>query len=162
VKWKRERYKIRERRSRRGIDPTLRRAAQADFQLRQETGVEFRNGEGLIGLCIHQNEANRVLAVALDSADFQQALASDEEWGDADPKITQNLTRRKAKKLAAIYGQVAVEVLQKNGHAIGCITLDLPPDDSTRLTDDEGNPVVHPLLEHLKVARERVERRLTR
>lgn len=161
VKWKRERYEEEGRRSRRAIDPTLRRAARFGFQKRQPTGVDFRNGEGILGRCIRKNLQNEVLTVALDSADFQNALDSEQSWIEAPPRISQNLRRRPAQKLAAVYGQVAAQVLQRNGHAIGCITLDLPPNSDIRLTDHEGNQEDQPIIEHLKVARELIERRLT-
>lgn len=161
VKWKRDRYEEEGRRSRRGIDPNLRRAVCSGFRKRQPSGVRFRNGEGIVGRCIRMNVQNKVLAAALDSAEFQDALTDEERWSNAPSSITQNLRRRSAEKLAAVYGQVAAEVLQRDGHAIGCITLDLAPHSSTRLTDHEGKPVHQPILDHLKIARERVERTLT-
>lgn len=146
----------------RWADPKLRRVCRTGWQPRQSTGVKFRNGAGLIGCCIRQNLKNTMLTVALDSSKFQAALAGDDEWDVATPGTKMNLDRRSALKLSKIYGQVAGEVLQEEGHAIGCITLDLPPNSDVRLTDSNGKLVHEPVLAYLKIASERVERRLTR
>jgi hypothetical protein len=164
---KRDYYKVKGIRSRRIIDPTLKRAAKFGLQRpppNHSSGVRFRNGEGIIGRCIVQNLAGKVMTVALNSKPFQEALQSDETWSAASEEIRQNIRRRSAQKLAANYGQVAAVVLQNSGHAFGCVTLDLPwdEDSKTRLTTDEQGHPEHALLEHLLNVAEKVEHRLTR
>lgn len=169
-KWiarKRLQYDAEKVRSRRLVDPTLKRAAACGLQRRQpnhSSGVRFRNGEGIIGRCIIQNLPRKVMTVALDSTAFQGALKDDESWDKAPDEIRQNVRRRSAEKLAATYGQVAAVVLQNSGHAFGCVTLDLPWDEQskTRLTTDEQGHPEHALLEHLLNVAEKVESRLTR
>jgi hypothetical protein len=158
---KRKRYDREKRRHRRTVDPTLRRIVRVGFEPKQTTGVHFRNGEGIVGRCIRQNLKHKALAVALDSSEFEGALQKGaEDWKDAADHIRQNLDHRSAEKLASVYGQVAAEVIQHDGHAIGCVTLDLPPNSPVRLTDKDGKPT-QPIFDYLFLAARGVEWNLT-
>lgn len=161
VKRRREVSKKRERKPPRWANPQLECVAMYRFQRHRPSGVNFRQGDGIVGRCIDENLKTKILTVALDSVRFKEALKSDEQWNAAPIEIRHNLRRRPAEHLADVYGQAAAIVLQDSGHAIGCLTLELPPHSETRLTDDKGGFTHHPIFEHLRSAVESVEDYLT-
>jgi hypothetical protein len=96
--------------------PRLKRTAMYRFQRHKPSGIKFRVGQGLIGRCIDGNRKLKVMAVALDSSDFEDALESEDTWDSAEPDITYGLSLHQAEHLAESYGQVAALVLQDDGH----------------------------------------------
>jgi hypothetical protein len=109
------------------LRPTLRRIAAIGLLKQPPSGVRFRKGLGLIGVCIANND--RAEYVTLDITDEQrrEALhsASENEWLSYGPEITHNLKLTDAQKLSHSYGQVISLVVQNldTGEAIGCVTI---------------------------------------
>lgn len=130
------------------------------FEHHEPSGVTFRRGIGLVGRCIEENNAGQVVSVRLDTKQFKDALAKDNKaWWEEKETIHQNLKRADAKKIAATYSQAAALVLrEESGEAIGCITLELPPDSKVHFRASKTNP----LLKHLRTAGGHVQNQLRR
>lgn len=142
------------------LRPALHRLAMYRFEHQDASGIKFREGIGLIGRCIAKNEAERARVLALDRGDFRSLLSQGREAWEADRvDITQNLSYDDARRLAESYGQVAaLAIRNEHGDAIGCITLDLPPNAHIDLADPvQGRD----LLRELATTREHVANLLT-
>lgn len=115
--------------SRLTLRPTLRRMAAVGLQKPIPSGVRFKKGQGVIGVCIANNDSSEILSVNISSNDYKEALAvsNEAEWRDKGVDITHNLSLAHAKRLAKQYGQVIARVVQdaSSGEAIGCVTIGL-------------------------------------
>ena len=109
------------------IRPTLRRVVVGGLKRHPPSGVKFRKGQGLIGLCIANNDKGEYLTVNTGSSSYRAALKSANEivWESHGPKITHNLHLEDAQKLSHSYGQVIAKVVKdmETGEAIGCVTI---------------------------------------
>ncbi|VVJ15463.1 Uncharacterised protein [Amycolatopsis camponoti] len=109
------------------IRPALKRTAAVGLMKHAPSGVKFRKGRGLVGVCIANNIRAEILILDANDETYQQALAagSEEEWQEKGVDITKNLSLEDAKRLAALYGFVIARVLQDgtSGEATGCVTI---------------------------------------
>jgi hypothetical protein len=123
------------------IRPTMKRLAAAGLQKQGPTGIRFKKGDGIIGLCVANNDRSEILSVDISSPEYEAALAltDEESWRQQGPDITRNLSLEDAKRLANSYGQVIARVIQDvdTGEAIGCVTI------SVRDTDDPSLQIVN-------------------
>jgi len=133
------------------IAPTLCRLTAVSLLKTAPTGVRFRKGLGLVGVCIANNNHSKLVTLKISSPEYREALKSDTElqWRAYGPKITHRLSLEDARKLSDSYGQVLAQVVQdvKSGEAIGCVTISVRqsssrtfqlttnPDIKRRLTD---------------------------
>lgn len=111
------------------LRPTLRRTAGYGLRKQPPTGVRFRKGEGLVGVCIANNDRTEVLSVDVSQQEYQDALKlkNEQAWLENGPDLTRNLSLEDARKLAGYYGTVIARVIQdpNTGEPIGCTTLSL-------------------------------------
>jgi hypothetical protein len=107
--------------------PTLNRVAATALMPRPPSGISFRKGIGLVGLCIASNDRTEYLTLNIASAEYRNALnvASEAQWRRLNPKLTHNLPLADALKLSRSYGQIIGKVVQDvdSGEAIGCVTV---------------------------------------
>jgi hypothetical protein len=118
------------------VRPTLVRAAAVGFLPQAPSGVRFRKGVGLVGVCIASNDRSEYFTLNVGSPAYRDALTSTEEdWRKLSPKVTHNLPLEDATKLAHSYGQVIGRVVQdvQSGEAIGCVTVSVKTSSSTAL-----------------------------
>jgi hypothetical protein len=123
--------------------PTLRRVAAIGLIERPPSGVVFRKGFGLIGVCIANNDQAEFITLDVSSTKYRNALrsSSESEWEAHGPAVTHNIPLSDATKLAHLYGQVIALVVQhrESGEAIGCATISLKNGShqrSHRVTED--------------------------
>jgi hypothetical protein len=116
------------------LRPTLRRVAAIGLLKQPPSGVRFRKGFGLIGVCIANNNRSEYINFDVYDAKHSEALHSTSatDWRSYGPEITHNLTLTDAKKLSHSYGQVVSLVVQNpdSGEAIGCVTISAKQDTS--------------------------------
>jgi hypothetical protein len=150
------------------LRPRLKRVSMYRFEHLNSSGITFRKAIGLVGRCIAMNEGGQARILELDRGRFQAALkAGPEAWKFTDEEVSQNLTYAQAERLAESYGQVAALVIREHsGEAIGCVTLDLPPNCGFRLLRSEGGhrkvrKQALPLLDLLTETRNQVATILT-
>jgi hypothetical protein len=109
------------------LRPTLNRAAALGLLKQAPSGVRFRKGNGIIGVCIANNDHGEYIALNIASSTYRRALHSkgDEEWRSHGAEVTHNLSLIEALKLSHSYGQVIAKVVQDSttGEAIGCATI---------------------------------------
>lgn len=135
--------------------PRLHRLAVFRFEHRGQTSITFREGIGIVGRCIAGNNEAAAMTLTLDQGTFATTLSKGREAWDShtDLEITQQLKFHEATLLSHRYGQVAaLPFSNQRGRAIGCITLELPPNAPLRLTD----PSAQPLLQTLNNVRDQV------
>ncbi len=118
------------------VRPTLSRAAAVGLLKQAPSGVRFRKGNGLIGVCIANNDHGEYLALNISSVIYDRALgsATDEQWRAYGREVTHNLLLAEATKLSHSYGQVIAKVVQDSntGEAIGCVTVSVKTSDSSK------------------------------
>ncbi len=110
------------------IRPALGRAAVVGLSTKAPSGIRFRKGYGLIGVCLADNDGLVLLTLDVSAPEYNKALrATRHEWAELDPVITHNLSLADSQKLAQSYGQVIAKVTQdvSSGEAIGCVTVSL-------------------------------------
>jgi len=109
------------------IRPALHRVVAFGLKKQPPSGVRFRKGRGLIGVCIANNDRGEYLTINTGSVAYRNALKSANEnaWKMHSPRITHNLELEDARKLSHSYGQVLAKVVQdmNTGEAIGCVTI---------------------------------------
>lgn len=109
------------------LRPTLGRTAALGLLKQAPSGVRFRKGEGLVGVCITNNDRGEYLALDTSSAPYCDALnaATEATWQNYGTAVTHNLSLADARKLSHSYGQVIGRVVQDvhSGEAIGCVTV---------------------------------------
>jgi hypothetical protein len=110
--------------------PALTCLATHRFGPHEPAGVKFHKGIGLVGRCIDLGQPGYIHSVRFDTKEFKDALDKDEaDWRAEKVTIHQNLKLSQAQRLAAAYSQAAALVIREtSGEAIGCITIELPPD----------------------------------
>lgn len=122
--------------ARRHMRPRLTRLAAAGLIKRGSSGIVFRKRVGLVGVCIAENQDGKILSHDITAPNYQDALASEEQWAQLPETITFGLTHEEAKTLAHRYHLVIATVAQSptTGEAIGCITISVgeAPDGSLR------------------------------
>lgn len=111
------------------LRPSLQRVAAVGLTKPTPSGVRFRKGLGLVGVCVANNHRNQLVTLRTASTKYKRALESEteEEWSAYGPGITHNLSLADARKLSHSYGQVIARVVQDpaSGEAIGCVTISL-------------------------------------
>ncbi|MFD3403443.1 hypothetical protein ACFWUU_22355 [Kribbella sp. NPDC058693] len=109
------------------IRPKLQRLAAVGLVKEPPSGVPFRMGRGLIGVCLLNNDRGETLKLRTSDPTYRRALQSvtEKEWESKGQGITHNLKLPDAKKLANLYGQVVAKVVQDpdSGEAIGTVTI---------------------------------------
>jgi hypothetical protein len=117
------------------LEPKLHLVAAYSFVQKDPSEVTFTLDVGLIGRCVAANDSQRIMVVRLDRGPAKRLLkAPVADWEACkDVTVTQNLPQSDAVRLAKSYGQVAALVMRDGRDAIGCVTLDLPPDCNRRL-----------------------------
>jgi hypothetical protein len=115
------------------LRPTFSRTAALGLLKQAPSGVRFRKGIGLIGLCIANNDRGEYLALDVSSETYRRALRStnEERWRKYGKEITHNLPLADARRLSHSYRQVIAKVVQDSttGEAIGCVTVSVKTDD---------------------------------
>jgi hypothetical protein len=111
------------------IRPALKRVAAVGLVKQAPSGIRFRKGVGLVGVCVFNNDRAQIVTLRTSSTAYRRALLSDDEdqWRQHPPILTHNLSLEDAKKLSHSYGQVIAKVIQEpaTGEAIGCVTISL-------------------------------------
>lgn len=109
------------------VRPAMRRVVALGLVKQAPSGVRFRKGLGLIGVCVANNDRSEFITLNTSSRRYQNALNSPSEavWAQQGAEITHNLRLADAKKLSGSYGQVIAKVVQDmdSGEAIGCVTI---------------------------------------
>ncbi|WP_328524066.1 hypothetical protein [Kribbella sp. NBC_00359] len=109
------------------IRPKLQRLAAIGLVKEPPSGVPFRMGKGLIGVCLLNNDRGDTLKLRTSDREYKEALdsATEKEWENKGPGITHNLSLADANRLAKLYGQVVSKVVkdQRSGEAIGVVTI---------------------------------------
>jgi hypothetical protein len=125
------------------IRPSLRRVAAVGLVNRPTSGIPFRKGFGIIGVCIASNDQAEFLTLDVSNAKYQRALRAktESDWAKLGSEITHNISLSEAKKLAHLYGQVIAMVIQHkdSGEAIGCATISIQEGSQQsplRITDE--------------------------
>jgi hypothetical protein len=130
------------------IRPTLKRVAAYGLRKHPPSGVRFRKGDGLVGVCIANNDRSEVLFIDVSQQAYKDALAltNEADWVATGTELTRNLALDDAKKLSKAYGHVIAEVIQDpdTGEAIGCVTISLR----------EANEQSRKILDNANVRRE--------
>jgi hypothetical protein len=152
------------------LRPKLQRFVVDSLADIEPSGVGFRKGVGLVGICLARDRRNKALIVDFETADMRALVAcSDEEWKAAPVDWTHNLKHKDFNKLADKYGQAAAYVLRerRNGEPVGCLTFELPPDAALPIQDynaplaSSGEPSLTPegaaLLRRVKSTRDMVQ-----
>jgi hypothetical protein len=107
--------------------PALQRTAAIGLLKQAPTGVTFRKGVGLVGVCVANNDRAEYISLNVSDAEYEEALmaATEEIWRAHGPRVTHNLRLVDARKLSHSYGQVIGKVVQHidSGEALGCVTL---------------------------------------
>jgi hypothetical protein len=117
-----------------------------------DSGVRFRKGKGLVGICVEENRKGKALFVDFEARAFKSAIANEESWANAPAKITRSLSYKDALKLADRYGQAVALVIQdESGEAIGALTMSLPPKCSVRIGDAALKDLIEALGETAEV-----------
>jgi hypothetical protein len=144
--------------------PSLICLARYRIEHHDPTGVPFRSGVGLVGRCVDLNQSGQIHIVKLNSPIFKAAVKGDVQWQAAKETTTQNLSREAAQKLAGSYGEAAALVIRDtSGEAIGCVTLELPPDSGVHLPQPNTKSAkTHPLLKVLRSTTALVQNQLQR
>jgi hypothetical protein len=125
------------------IRPALRRVAAIGLQKQAPTGVRFRKGEGLVGVCVANNDRSEILFVDVSRLEYREALglADEESWSHKGTDITHNLSLDDARRLSKSYGHVIAKVIQdvESGEPIGCVTISLKESNgaSREILDNE-------------------------
>lgn len=109
------------------IRPNLVRVAAVGLVPQAPSGIRFRKGVGLVGVCVASNDRSEYSTLNIESPKYRTALrsATEDEWRNYGPKVTHNLSLADASKLSHSYGQVLGKVIQDthSGEAIGCVTV---------------------------------------
>ena len=109
------------------LRPSLRRVTAVGLVKQAPSGVVFRKGVGLIGVCIANNDRGEIIKLNISDANYHQALnvTYESDWIAYGPAVTHNLPLADARKLSHSYGQVIGKVVQDSdtGEAIGCVTI---------------------------------------
>jgi hypothetical protein len=109
------------------LRPSLRRVAAIGLVKQAPSGVPFRKGVGLIGVCIANNDRGEIIKLNISDPRYDEALnaTNENDWLEFGPEITHNLALADARKLSHSYGQVIGKVVQDttSGEAIGCATV---------------------------------------
>jgi hypothetical protein len=108
------------------IRPSLNRVAAVGFVKPAPSGVRFRKGVGLVGVCVANNDRAQVITLNTESSTYHEALKSDElTWQGLSQQVTHELSLSDAQRLARSYGQVIGKIVQDmdTGEAIGCVTI---------------------------------------
>lgn len=120
------------------LRPRLTRFVVDRVDALEPSGVTFRRGVGLVGLCIERDRRDKAMAVDFETPDMQELLkASAADWKAAPSESTFNLSQHDFGRLADKYGQAMALVLREasTGEPIGCLSVELPPDCPVRLQD---------------------------
>jgi hypothetical protein len=119
------------------IRPMLNRVTAAGLIPRPPSGVSFRKGIGLVGVCVASNDRSEFFTLNVANSIYRNALKSttEEQWRSYGPKITHNLKLAEAQRLAHSYGQVIGKVVQdrRSGEAIGCVTVSVKTSSARNL-----------------------------
>jgi hypothetical protein len=119
------------------LRPTLRRVVALGLVKQAPSGIRFRKGLGLIGVCIANNDRSEFITLNTSSRKYQRVLnsSSESEWQQHGHEITHNLHLEDARKLSNSYGQVIAKVIQDmdSGEAIGCVTISVKGSSTTTL-----------------------------
>jgi hypothetical protein len=117
------------------LRPTLIRTAAIGLLKQAPSGIRFRKGTGLIGVCIANNDHAEYITLNVASAAYNQALQAinEDQWRNCGSEITHNISLTAAKKLSHSYGQVIAKVVQdsRSGEAIGCVTVSVKTSEPT-------------------------------
>jgi hypothetical protein len=107
--------------------PSFERIAAIGMVDFEPTGVSFRKGIGLVGVCVAQNDPSKFLVLDTEDQEYRDALGSANEldWRSRGSEITRNLSLDDARRLANSYRQVIALVIRhlNSDEAIGCITV---------------------------------------
>jgi hypothetical protein len=121
----------------------LKRLAVYRVDPQPSSGVRFRKGKGLVGMCVEENRRGAAQFVDFESAAFQSAIASEQAWANAHHTITRSLSHRDASTLAYRYGQAVALVIQdESGEAIGALTMSMPKGCPVRIADEALNDLI--------------------
>lgn len=111
------------------IRPTLHRVAAVGLVKPTPSGIRFRKGSGLIGVCIANNDRSDFIALNVSNSRYRRALKSANEaaWTSFGPEVTHNISLKEAVRLSHLYGQVVAQVVQdsESGEAVGCVTISI-------------------------------------
>jgi hypothetical protein len=117
------------------LRPTLRRTAALGLLKQAPSGVRFRKGNGIIGVCIAKNDHSDYIYLNISSTIYRRALhaATEDRWRNYGSEVTHNLSLSDAQRLSHSYGQVIAKVVQDSGtgEAIGCVTVSVKTPDPT-------------------------------
>lgn len=101
------------------------------------SGVRFRKGKGLVGICVEENKKGKAQFIDFESSAFKSAIATEVAWDGALGDITRSLGYKDARTLASRYGQAVALVIQdESGEAIGTLTMSMPIGCPVRIEDD--------------------------
>ncbi len=121
----------------------LKRLAVYRMDPQPSSGVHFRKGKGLVGMCVEENRRGVAQFVDFESEAFQAAIANEQAWANALPTITRSLSHKDALTLAERYGQAVALVIQdESGEAIGALTMSMPKGCTVRIADEALNELI--------------------
>jgi hypothetical protein len=123
------------------LRPALSRVAAIGLLKQAPSGIRFRKGIGIIGVCIANNDRAEFVTLDITDAQRREALNSttEAEWLSYGPEITHNLKLADAQKLSHSYGQVISLVIQDPATAIlNVATNDLAKESITNLALSVG------------------------
>jgi hypothetical protein len=108
------------------IRPAFQRTVAFGLVRCMPSGVPFKKGRGLVGVCVLNNDRSEFVTLSTDDPAYQRALRTrnSRTWKSQKATLTHNLEYDDALKLSHSYGQVIGRVVQaKSGEAIGCVTV---------------------------------------
>ncbi len=108
------------------IRPAFQRVVAFGLIRRMPSGVKFKKGRGLVGICVLNNDQAEFVTLSIDDPAYQRALRTknSKTWKSLKPTLTHNLDHNDAVRLSHSYAQVIGHVVQsKSGEAIGCVTI---------------------------------------
>lgn len=108
--------------------PTLRKVVKFRIEDQPMSGIDFKKGVGLVGMCMEENIRERVHSVDFADPAYVAALkGTEEDWSNQSKSITRELTLKQALILSERYrGALAVVIQTPLGEPIGCCTLEVP------------------------------------
>lgn len=108
--------------------PTLQKVVKFRIEDQPMSGIEFKKGVGLVGMCMEENIRERVHSVDFADPVYVAALkGTEEDWSNQSKSITRGLTLKQALILSERYrGALAVVIQTPLGEPIGCCTLEVP------------------------------------
>lgn len=100
---------------------------------RVRSGIKWRVGKGVIGLCV---AIRQHVVVDLRELDLLFEQKGDSGWPNLDRALRVGLSAKEMREVKGMYAVVAAAPIFRKGRAVGCIGLDAPPGSKGLIDSD--------------------------